>query len=58
VGGSASKGLGEFGGGPSVGGVPVVSLETIGHYEKKRGSSKDKADLKIVNEIIKRRDSK
>ncbi|HEX3650301.1 MAG TPA: hypothetical protein VHV49_17890 [Pseudonocardiaceae bacterium] len=53
------KGLGDFGSGPiTVGGVPVVDLETIKKYKKKRGEPKDLADLKVIDHIIGLRDKK
>lgn len=53
------EGLGDFGSGPvTVGGVPVVDLETIKKYKKKRGEPKDLADLKVIDHIIGLRDKK
>ena len=47
------QGLGEFGSGPhTVGGVPVVGLKTIGAYKKRRGTQKDLADLRVVDQLI------
>lgn len=47
------QGLGEFGSGPhTIGGVPVVGLQTIGSYKKKRNQDKDREDLKVVDQLL------